>query len=259
MTPFVDPPQTTNDAGTSSQGNAVANAASTPASQAASVVQNAVATAPSTTQSTAVQAATTSAAAPAAPPVFTGPFAWLEQLIYNTYSNFPTGGLGLGLTNANLNTLRQVFQAYFAVGLTNFGYGIGQQLITPAQATSLEQGLGLMPTAGAPLGGIGGTAGVSGAPFTASSVQASLGESNALGRLSVPAGWQGSTPTPAVVEEVQLASAARSAAPPANGMLNGMPMAGNAGLGGAAGRRGTGYVVKYGFKHSVMPRPPIGG
>jgi hypothetical protein len=38
-----------------------------------------------------------------------------------------------------------------------------------------------------------------------------------------------------------------------------MPMAGNAGLGGAAGRRGTGYVVKYGFKHSVMPRPPIGG
>jgi PPE-repeat protein len=259
MTPFVDPPPTTNDAGTSSQGNAVANAASTPASQAASVVQNAVATAPSTTQSTAVQAATTSAAAPAAPPVFTGPFAWLEQLIYNTYSNFPTGGLGLGLTNANLNTLRQVFQAYFAVGLTNFGYGIGQQLITPAQATSLEQGLGLMPTAGAPLGGIGGTAGVSGAPFTASSVQASLGESNALGRLSVPAGWQGSTPTPAVVEEVQLASAARSAAPPANGMLNGMPMAGNAGLGGAAGRRGTGYVVKYGFKHSVMPRPPIGG
>jgi PPE-repeat protein len=258
MTPFVDPPQTTNDAGASSQGNAVANAASTPAGQAASIAQNAAAAAP--TQSTAVQAATTSAAAPAAPPVFTGPFAWLEQLIYNTYSNFPTGGLGLGLTNANLNTLRQVFQAYFAVGLANFGYGIGQQLITPAQATALEQGLGLMPSTGASaLGGIGGTAGVSGAPFTASSVQASLGGANSLGRLSVPAGWQGSSATPAVVEEVQLASAARAAAPASNGILNGVPMAGNAGLGGAAGRRGTGYVVKYGFKHSVMPRPPQGG
>jgi PPE-repeat protein len=261
MTPFADPPPTTSDAGTSSQGSAAANAASTPAGQAASAVQNAVAAAPST-QSTAVQAATTSAAAPAAPPVFTGPFAWLEQLIYNTYSNFPTGGLGLGLTNANLNTLRQTFQAYFAVGLTNFGFGIGQQLITPAQATALEQGLGLMPTgAGAiapgALGGLGGTAGVSGAPFTASSIQASLGQSSTLGRMSVPAGWQGSTP--AVVEEVKLASAARSAAPASNGMLNGVPMSGNAGLGAAGGRRGAGYVVKYGFKHSVMPRPPQGG
>jgi len=174
-------------------------------------------------------------------------------------ANYPSGGWGVGLTggsSGNLNTMRQILQAYFAVGLGNFGYGLGQQLITPAQATALEKGLGFA-VPGAALPSIGGTAGVSGAPFTASSVTAQMGEASTLGRLSVPAGWQGSTP--AAMEEVQLASAARSVAPQANGMLNGVPMAGNAGLGAGAGRRGSGYVVKYGFRHSVMPRPPQGG
>ena len=152
--------------------------------------------------------------------------------------------------------MRQILQAYFAVGLGNFGYGIGQQLITPAQATALEKGLGFDACCSR-LPPIGGTAGVSGAPFTASSVTAQMGEASTLGRLSVPAGWQGSTP--AAMEEVQLASAARPVAPQANGMLNGVPMAGNAGLGAGAGRRGSGYVVKYGFRHAVMPRPPQGG
>ena len=98
---------------------------------------------------------------------------------------------------------------------------------------------------------------MSGAPFTASSVSAQMGEASTLGRLSVPAGWQGSTP--AAMEEAQLVSAARPVAPQANGMLNGVPMAGNAGLGAGAGRRGSGYVVKYGFRHSVIAKPPAGG
>jgi len=153
--------------------------------------------------------------------------------------------------------MRQVLQAYFAVGLGNFGYGLGQQLLTPAGAKALEQGLGLMPGAPAAIPPIGGTAGVSGAPFTASSVSAQMGEASTLGRLSVPAGWQGSTP--AAMEQAQLVSASRSVAPQANGMLNGVPMAGNAGLGAGAGRRGSGYVVKYGFRHAVVPRPPQGG
>jgi PPE-repeat protein len=153
--------------------------------------------------------------------------------------------------------MRQILQAYFAVGLGNFGYGMGQQLITPAQATALEKGLGFATPFAPNIPPIGGTAGVSGAPFTASSVTAQMGEASTLGRLSVPAGWQGSTP--AAMEEVQLASAARSVAPQSNGMLNGVPMAGNAGLGAGAGRRGGGYVVKYGFRHAVMPRPPQGG
>jgi PPE-repeat protein len=85
-------------------------------------------------------------------------------------------------------------------------------------------------------------------------VSAQLGEASTLGRLSVPASWQGSTP--AAMEEAQLVSASRSVAPASNGMLNGVPMAGNAGLGR---RGGGGYVVKYGFRHPVIPRPPAGG
>ena len=83
-----------------------------------------------------------------------------------------------------------------------------------------------------------------------------MGEASTLGRLSVPAGWQGATPTE--MEETRLVSAARPVAPQANGMLNGVPMAGNAGL-GFFFRRGAGYTVKYGFRYAVMPRPPAGG
>jgi PPE-repeat protein len=255
VTPFVQPPQTANPDGTSSQADAVAKAAATPASQAATVAQNAVSTAPTTTTQTTASTALPTAAAP--PNTFIG---WLEELYQNTAATFPSGGWGLGLTggsSGNLNTMRQVLQAYFAVGLANFGFGLGQQLITPAQATALFNPGAAGAALPAALPPLGGTAGVSGAPFTASSVSAQMGEASTLGRLSVPAGWQGSTP--AAMEEVQLASAARPVAPQSNGMLNGVPMAGNAGLGAGAGRRGSGYVVKYGFRHSVMPRPPQGG
>jgi PPE-repeat protein len=255
VTPFVQPPQTTSPDGTSSQAVAVAKAAATPASQAATVVQNAVSSAPATTtQTTATTALPTAALNPNS---FIG---WLQQLYQNTAATFPSGGWGVGLTggtSGNLNTMRQILQAYFAVGLANFGFGMGQQLITPAQATALFNPAaagGLLPHAFPP---IGGTAGVSGAPFTASSVSAQMGEASTLGRLSVPAGWQGATP--AAMEEAQLVNAARPVAPQANGMLNGVPMSGNAGLGAGAGRRGSGYVVKYGLRHSVMPRPPQGG
>jgi PPE-repeat protein len=247
VTPFVQPPQATNPDGTSGQADAVAKAAAEPAGQAATVAQNAVSSAPTTTTQTAASTGLSTAAPN--PNTFIG---WLQTLYTNTVTNLGQGGWGLGLSSGNLNSMRQILQAYFAVGLGNFGYGLGQQLITPAQATALEKGLGLMPaTAGLPP--IGGTAGVSGAPFTASSVSAQLGEASTLGRLSVPASWQGSTP--AAMEEAQLVSAARPVAPQANGVLNGIPMAGNAGLRG----RASGYTVKYGFRYAVMPRPPAGG
>jgi PPE-repeat protein len=254
VTPFVEPPQTTSDTGTSSQADAVAKAAATPASQAATVAQNAASSAPTTTAQT-----TATTALPAATPPTTL-VDWLTQLYQNTVTQFPSGGLGLGFTNANLNSLRQIFQAYFAVGLANFGFGLGQQLITPAQATALFNPGAAGAALPAPLPALpplGGTAGVSGAPFTASSVSAEMGEASTLGRLSVPASWQGASP--AAMEEARLVNAARSVAPQSNGMLNGVPMSGNAGLGAGAGRRGGGYVVKYGIRHSVMTKPPAGG
>ncbi|MDT5166380.1 MAG: hypothetical protein QOC88_3274 [Mycobacterium sp.] len=248
VTPFAAPPQTATDDGSSNQADAVAKAAATPASQAATVVQNAVASAPttSTQTTTALPAATTGTGATTAatPPTFTGPYAWLEQLIYNTYSQYPTGGLGLGLNTTSLTAvLKQTLQAYFGVGLGQFSASISQQL-TFGTGTTAGSGGAWYPTpqfAGLALGNTG------------TPVSGGIGQASTLGRLSVPPNWPGATP--AAVEEAQLASTFRPiASPPSNAMLNGMPMA-NA----ATGRRSTGYVVKYGFRHAVMPRPPLGG
>jgi PPE-repeat protein len=251
VTPFAAPPQTAADDGTSNQADAVANAAATPASQAATVAQSAVASAPTTTTqatTTALPAATTSgtgATSGATAPTFTGPFAWLEQLIYNTYNNFPNGGLGVGFTNANITTfLKQTLQAYFGVGIGNFGYSMLQQTTFGPGGATAGAGGAWYPTP--QFAGLG--FGNGGAP-----VSAGIGQASTLGRLSVPAGWPGATP--AAMEEAELASTFRPiATPTSNAMLNGMPMA-NA----ATGRRGTGYVVKYGFRHAVMPRPPSAG
>ena len=64
VTPFVEPPQTTSDNGTSSQADAVAKAAATPASQAATVAQNAASSAPATTTQTAATTAVPAATPP---------------------------------------------------------------------------------------------------------------------------------------------------------------------------------------------------
>lgn len=249
VTPFAAPPHTATDEGATNQADAVAKAAATPASQAATAVQNAVASAPTTsTQATTVPAATTGTGAgtAATPPTFTGPFAWLEQLIYNTYNDYPTGGLGLNFNTATLTAvLKQTLQAYFGVGLGQFSASIAQQLTFGTGTTAGSSGA-WYPTpqfAGLALGHTGG------AP-----VSAGIGQASTLGRLSVPANWPGATP--AAMEEAELASALRPiAAPTENAMLNGMPMANAA----TTGRRSAGYVVKYGFRHAVMPRPPSAG
>jgi PPE-repeat protein len=246
VTPFAAPAKTATDDGIGNQANAVAKAAATPASQAATVVQNAVASAPTTSTQTAsaLPAATTgTGVSGATTTATTDPLLWLEQLIQNTYNQFPSGGLGLGLTSANFDSLRRILQGYFAMGIAQSMGGIFQQL-TFGQGTTAGVGGAWYPTpqfAGlAPFG--------NGAP-----VSAGIGQAGTLGRLSVPAGWPGATP--AAMEEAQLASTFRPiASPSSNAMLNGVPMA-NA----ATGRRSTGYVVKYGFRHAVMPRPPSAG
>ncbi|WP_196759967.1 PE/PPE C-terminal domain-containing protein, partial [Mycobacterium avium] len=79
-----------------------------------------------------------------------------------------------------------------------------------------------------------------------------------VGALSVPQQWATLTSavSPAVSEEGSAVQAAAGGAPggAANGLLRGMPV-------GALGRRGAaaGYVNKYGFRYSVLTRPPSAG
>jgi PPE-repeat protein len=242
VTPFASPPQTANQDGGASQADAVAKAAATPAGQAATVVQNALASAPSTsgqtTATTAVPATTT--------PTFTGPFGWLEQLIYNTYNQFPSGAWGLGLNTATLTPFLRTEQlAYFSAGMGQFAISMQQQL-TFGTGTTAGAGGAWYPTP--QFAGL--------APFgNGTPVSAGIGQASTLGRLSVPAGWPGATPTAMEAESPALMNSVRPIAPASNALLNGVPMANGTGL----GRRTGGYIVRYGFRHAVMPRPPSAG
>jgi len=81
-----------------------------------------------------------------------------------------------------------------------------------------------------------------------------------VGMLSVPQHWANLTSavSPAAVSEeatpVEAVGATGTPGSPANGLLRGMPV-------GGMGRRGAaaGYVNKYGFRYSVLTRPPSAG
>jgi PPE-repeat protein len=55
-------------------------------------------------------------------------------------------------------------------------------------------------------------------------------------------------------EPAMLTNTVRPIAPTSNALLNGVPLS-NA----INGRRSSQFVVRYGFRHAVMPRPPSAG
>jgi PPE-repeat protein len=267
VTPFATPPQTTSQNGDSQQATAVAQASSQAAGNAAqTTAQTAAQTTSSTTTTTsttstplAASTSTQTAATTGATTGATNPFLAPGETIGQWLGS--GGWLGTGMNNANITTiLKQTLQAYFGVGLASFSMSMAQQLTFPPGQVAT-----IMPAAVPSLPPLGGAAAglrdavwsqMPGMGLGNGGVSAGLGQAGSLGRLSVPAGWPGMTPAEA--QEVQLASSVRvvSNGPTSNAMLNGMPMA-NA---GALGRRGGGgYTVRYGFRHAVMPRPPIGG
>jgi PPE-repeat protein len=152
--------------------------------------------------------------------------------------------------------LKQTLQAYFGIGLANFGWSIGQQT-TRGLGTTVGAAGGWYPTpqfAGLHLGGAYGVNAVSGGGGNGA-LLASAGNAGKVGALSVPANWttptSEATTTLAAMEETP---ANAGAAGGTNALLRGMPM-------GAVGRRtaGYGYTNKYGFRYSVLTRPPSAG
>ena len=256
VTPFAAPPQTTSSSqdGTNDQAAAVAQASGTSAGNAAQTTASATSSTPtlsaSTTTSAPLASATTASQTSAVPVAttsstttgagFLAPGETIGEWIGSG------GWLGTGLSSANLGTiLKQTLQAYFGVGIGNFGWSIGQQSTFGTGATAGAGGAWYPTPQFAGLGG-----GLGGTP-----VSAGVGQAGTIGRLSVPASWAGSTPPGVAAEEpVTLASSIRGIPPTSNAMLNGMPMGR-----GVAGQRGSGYVVRYGFRNAVMPRPPSAG
>ena len=138
---------------------------------------------------------------------------------------------------------------YFSVGMGNFGTQISKTVgwlggAPAAAAAAVPKGL---PGLGGMLGG--------GAAGAAAHATGALGSAGSIGKLSVPVSWSGAAPAAAVPHAVPVSSI--SAAPEAAGgpgnLLGGMPLAGA----GAGGSSGAG--PRYGFRPTVMARPPLGG
>ncbi|BBZ52598.1 putative PPE family protein PPE25 [Mycobacterium heidelbergense] len=253
LTRFISPPSTTTPDGESGQFAAVAQAAAEPAGNSGQA-----------TSSQLVSAAAVPQSLQQLPSWIASRWPW--SAIETQIKQFLTYGLPTpannwtGFVPQNYTTvIKQTLQAYFGVGVGNFGWSMGQQLTYGPGGATAGAGGAWYPTpqfAGLHLGAVGG---VGAGAHTAGAVSASAGQAGKVGMLSVPANW--STPTSeatvtlAAAEEAP-AHAGAPGAPgaPGNALLRGMPA-------GAVGRRtaGYGYTTKYGFRHSVLTRPPSAG
>ncbi|BBX99143.1 PPE family protein [Mycobacterium lacus] len=227
--PFAAPPPTTNPAAPALQGAAVGQATGTAAGAALSTLSQLLSELPSALQglSSPISALFAFAGPSATPGWAQWLIDWLipvSQLIYNT------------------------------TGLPYFGIGIANSLVTSAKAMGMigpeaaEAAVGAAPAAaaaasvGGPLGG--------GGP-----IAAGLGGAASIGKLSVPPAWAGTGPGPSAVH-APLQRVSQVVEPPDVGstgnLLGGLPLAG-------AGANVAGAGPRYGFRPTVMARPPFAG
>jgi PPE-repeat protein len=244
VTPFTPPASTTNPGGTANQSAAVAAATgNSAATNTQSVLSKLTSTMPNSLQSLASPAAT--------PAATLTPLQEIYAFLFGT-SVLPTN---LSAFVGNYSPYASLFYnteglPYFSVGMGNFGVQIAKSSgmlggAAPAAAAPALKGLGGL---GAGLGSGGGAA--------AHSVSAISGGAGSVGKLAVPASWIGGSPavSPQGVQLVSSVSAAPEAAANGGGnLLGGMPLAG-----GRSGF-GNGLGPRYGFKPTVMPRPPSAG
>jgi len=245
VTPFATPAATTNPAGTAGQGAAVSAATgNSAASSTQSLLSQLTSATPSSLQNLATPAATSAATT-------TTPFQDLFALIFGT-TVLPTNMSALVTDYSPYASLFYNTEGlpYFSVGMGNFG-------IQMAKSAGMLGGAA--PAAAAPalhgLGGLGAGLGSGAAGAGAHAVSAVSGGAGSVGKLAVPASWIGGTPQTAApgVQLVSNVSAAPEAAAGGGNLMGGMPLAGTrAGFGNGLGPR-------YGFKPTVMGRPPIGG
>jgi PPE-repeat protein len=246
VTPFATPTETTNPAGTANQSAAVAAATgNSAATNSQSVLSKLTTSMPNSLQSLASPAAT--------PAAGLTPLQEIYAFLFGT-SVLPTN---LSAFVGNYSPYASLFYnseglPYFSVGMGNFGVQIAKSsgmLGGAAPAAVAAPAVGGLKGLGAGLGAGGGGA-------AAHSVSAISGGAGSVGKLAVPASWIGGSPavSPQGVQLVSSVSAAPEAAAGGGGnLMGGMPLAG-----GRSGF-GNGLGPRYGFKPTVMPRPPSAG
>jgi PPE-repeat protein len=137
---------------------------------------------------------------------------------------------------------------YFSVGMGNFGVQM---------AKTLGWIGGAAPAAAKALPGLGGLGGLLGGGAGAVHPAAAIGGAASIGgKLSVPVAWTGGPAVPAMTHSAIPVSAISAAPEGAGGpgnLLGGMPLAGM----GSGTHAGAG--PRYGFRPTVMARPPFAG
>lgn len=247
VTPFAAPVQTTNPAGQAIQAAAVTNAAGTASGTSAqSTLAQVQSSVPTALQSLATPASTASSTT-------TDPFLGIWQLL-SGQSTYPTSLSGLVNAWAPYGGF-----LYNTEGLPYFSVGMGNNFVQVAKTVGLIGGSAPAAAGGAAkaaggLGALGGLLGGGTGGGAPAAVSAGLGNAGAVGRLSVPPTWLGGAPLTAPHAPMPISSVA--AAPESGGagnLLGGMPLAG-AGAGHAGGS-----APRYGFRPTVMSRPPFAG
>ncbi|WP_231122268.1 PPE family protein [Mycobacterium intracellulare] len=232
QTPFKEPPKVTNDSGTANQTAAVTNATSNSTATDTSKILQTMAT-PGSSGTTQTTGGTT--------PTATAP---------------SSGGSGSGSVSdlvSAYNPFASLF--YNTEGLPYFSIGMGNNFV------QISKSLGLIgsaaPAAAKALPALGGLGGMLGGGAAAAHPVAALGGAASIGgKLSVPVAWSGApAAAPALGHAIPVStiSAAPEAAGGPGNLLGGMPLAG-------AGAGGHGVAgPKYGFRPTVMARPPFAG
>ncbi len=249
VTPFASPAASTNPAGTATQAAAVTAAqGNSAATSAQKILQELTSALPSSIQALLSPSGAASSAAGSSI------LSTLYGLIFGT-TILPTS------LSAFVNAYAPYASFFYNTeGLPYFSVGMGNFGIQMAKTTGALVGNAPAAAAAAPaspgLGGLGaGLGGAAGGAVHPMGVAAEMGNAGALGRLAVPASWVGGAPqAPTHGNPIPVSTV--SAVEPSGGsgnLMGGMPLAGaGAGSGGGAG-------PKYGFKPTVMTRPPFAG
>ncbi|UCN06737.1 PPE family protein [Mycobacterium intracellulare subsp. chimaera] len=239
QTPFQKAPEITNASGQASQSAAVTKATSDSTATNTSKVLQSMAQPASNATANATSQATTA----------TDPLTELWFLLTGQ-TTFPTN---LGTLVNGYTPFAGLF--YNTEGLPYFSIGMGNNFV------QISKSLGLIgsaaPAAAKALPALGGLGGMLGGGAAAAHPVAALGSAASIGgKLSVPVAWSGA-PAAAPAQGHAIPVSTISAAPEAAGgpgnLLGGMPLAG-------AGAGGHGVAgPKYGFRPTVMARPPFAG
>jgi PPE-repeat protein len=244
VTPFAAAPQVANPAASTTQAAAVTSAAGTSVGSIQQQINSAI---------SQITAQLQSLAAPIYSPIqqewnylasSSGPLSWLWQIMFGS-PTFPS---------SSLSAFMSAWSPYAGVlynteGLPYFSIGMANSMTQTAKTVGAIGGAAPAAAAAVPKGlpGLGGLLG-SGAP----PVAAHLGSAASIGKLSVPAAWSGPVATPSHATAIPVSNVREAPDVGAGNLLGGMPLAG-------AGTGSSGAGPRYGFKPTIMARPPAAG